>query len=808
MKDPGHDYGYYCRPGLVRLLESIGLDVIYESAEGDYLWQRQGEKLIKVLDLVGGFGANLFGHHHPEIVAEAQRLLAAKVPIMAQGSCRSGAARLAKALAERLGDYIVIFTNSGAETIEAALKHAYLERGQPNYWAIKHAFHGKTNGAIQLTWKYREPYAKMGPQVCFLDPSDPATWEEAEQGADEISAAFIEPIQGEGGIRPLPAAFVSWVTRICRERGIPLVVDEIQTGMGRTGHFLASTPMGIEPDYLCLAKSLGGGLAKIGALLIKRERFIDDFSIQHTSTFAEDDLCCLIGLKALELVDREDLPARCAARGERLIADLEALRARFPDVIKEVRGRGLMVGVELQDLRESPSYTLRLLSDQGFLSYLAAAYLLNVHHIRVAPTLSQSSTIRIEPSAFIAEADLVRFVTAFASFCEAVHALDIFHLIGFLVGHPAEAIVDYSGPRPFKMDAPQTPNRVAFLAHLVLPEHISLWDPSLKALPVEEIDAFMTKSLGPLAPAIFDQVNIRSQTGARVHLNWIDLYLTSEQIARAWQNGKVAKVRSQIEESIALAREAGCRVVGLGGYTSILSGNGLRIKAKGIALTTGNSLTVGMGMLALKKAAREMGIELSTACLAVVGATGNIARVYAVMMAPHVAEMVLIVRQSNNSPKLGVLIEEIRNAAPHLTLRVSNDLASLCDCSLIVTASSDHSSVIYPEHLSAEPVVICDIALPADVDASVRRERPKVMVIKGGVVRLPEGNDDFRIGGLALDQGHVYACVAETLLMGLEGKTTHGSYGAITPEQVGQALKMAEKHGFTLGQLQTESFTA
>src|SRR6266498_1594510 len=169
------DYGHYCRPGLVRMLQALSLDAVYERAEGDRLWQRKGDSLVEVLDLVGGFGANLFGHYHPELVAEDRRLQERHVPILAQGSCRSGATLLAKALCERLGDYICIFTNSGAETVEAALKHAY-----------------------------REPYSSFGPQVRFLNPYDSSTWEEAAAEADQVSAAYVEPVQGEGGINLIP----------------------------------------------------------------------------------------------------------------------------------------------------------------------------------------------------------------------------------------------------------------------------------------------------------------------------------------------------------------------------------------------------------------------------------------------------------------------------------------------------------------------------------------------------------------------------------------------------------------------------
>jgi len=792
------DYGHYCRPGLVRMLHALSLDAVYERGEGDRLWRRQGDDLIEVLDLVGGFGANLFGHNHPELVAEERRLLDEKVPMLAQGSCRSGAARLAKALCERLGDYIVICTNSGAETIEAALKHSYLERRRPIYWAQENAFHGKTLGAIQLTSSYREPYSIFGPDVRLLDPDDPATWAAAEADADQVSAAYIEPIQGEGGINPLPPAFIEWLSKICRKHGIPLVVDEIQTGMGRTGTFLASQAMGINPDYLCLSKSLGGGLMKIGVLMIKRERFVSEFSVKHTSTFAEDDRSCLMALKALEILDRDDLPARCAARGQYLLQKLQGLHKRFPDQIKDVRGKGLMVGLELQDLSDSPSNSFRMLSQQDYLGYLTTAYLLNVHRIRIAPTLSNPATIRVEPSAYISEADLDRFVDAMATFCEAVRALDVTHLTAYQVGRASDPIVDYTESRSVNREAPRSSHRVGFLGHLIMPEHAPLWDPSLKALQPSEMEAYMARPSRILGPTVFEQLNVRSKTGKEVHFSYIALDLTPRQVLSAMQERDARWIMEKIEDSVAMARDEGCSVLGLGAYTSILSGNCQRVKTNGIALTSGNSLTVGMGILALKRTAERMGIELSQAKLGVLGATGNIATTYAVMMAPCVAELVLIVRDPN-SPRLQSVVDQIKAAAPEIKVTVAVHVTALRCCSLIVTASNAPEPLIHSEHLGSGPVIICDISVPSDVAPDVIQERPDVEIIHGGVVRLPH-NSEFVIAGLPLEKGHVYACMAETLLMGLEGINSHGSYGPVKPEGVRQAMAMAEKHGFELGE--------
>jgi predicted amino acid dehydrogenase len=211
-----------------------------------------------------------------------------------------------------------------------------------------------------------------------------------------------------------------------------------------------------------------------------------------------------------------------------------------------------------------------------------------------------------------------------------------------------------------------------------------------------------------------------------------------------------------------------------------------------------------MGIKALKRSAAKAGIELPAARLGIVGATGNIATTYAVMMAPEVAELIMVVRDTT-SPRLQSVVEQIKTAAPKTKITVVTELTSLRYCELIVTASNTAEPLIHPEHLSQDPVVICDISVPTDVSQEVYIQRPNAVIIHGGVVRLPR-NEDFIIGGLPLDRGHVYACMAETLLMGLEGVNSHGSFGPVKPEGVSRALAMAEKHGFELADI-TSSWT-
>jgi acetylornithine/succinyldiaminopimelate/putrescine aminotransferase/predicted amino acid dehydrogenase len=792
------DYAHYCRPELVRMLQSLSLDAVYERAEGDYIWQRRGEHLVKVLDLVGGFGVNLLGHYHPELVAEELRLIQQRVPLMAQGSCRRGATLLAKALCARTGDYIVIFANTGTETVEAALKHLALERPQKRLiCAVRGAFHGKTTGAVQLTYSYYEPYVHMGPKVRFIDMNDPSDWSAVETVVDEIGAIFIEPILGEGGVKPLPAPFVEWIRKIQSETDIPIVADEIQTGFYRTGSFLACQDLGLEPDYICLSKVLGGGLAKIGALLIKRERFVDEFSFKHSSTFAEDDRSCFLALKTIEITEREQLGKRAQETGRYLFAKLQELRDSFPDLIKDVRGRGLMLGMELQDISDSPSNALRMLSQQEYLGYLAAAYLLNVHCIRVAPTLSERFTLRVQPSAYISRAEVDRFVEALHLFCEALRAADVAHLTSYQVGCQPGPIVDFSSSRLSRRETPRTANRVAFIGHLLQPEHALLWDASLVSLK-HKMREFMEKPSRILQGTIYDQLHVQSVTGEEVHLSYIGLDLTPKQIMEGIYARDTQWMMDKIEDAVAQARDYGCKVVGLGAYTSILSGNCKRITTDGITLTSGNSLTVGMAIEGMKHAADKSGIDIRKSRLAVLGATGNIGATLALMMAPQVETVVLIVRDLH-SPRVKSMVEEIGRVAHNL--EVTDDSRELHNCNLIAAASNSPEPLIHARHLSSEPVVVCDIAVPADVSPEVPLERPLATVLRGGLVKLPR-NDDFLIAGLDLEPGYVFACMAETLLMGLEGISHSVSFGPIKPEGVNWALEAAQKHGFALGKLE------
>jgi acetylornithine/succinyldiaminopimelate/putrescine aminotransferase/predicted amino acid dehydrogenase len=786
-------YETFCRPGWASQFRALNLDAEYVKAEKDTMWLRTASGEARpVLDFAGGFGAGLFGHNHPALVAEAHRLLSAGVPMHAQGSIRRSAGELAAALSERVGgDFVCLFSNSGTEVVESALKHAYTETGGSVFRAVTGAFHGKTTGATALSAHGSARYASLGLRVAISDADSPLY---RAPGADQLGAIFFEPIRGEGGVVPLSEDQARALAAEAAAHQVPLIADEIQTGMGRTGTFLACEQLHVRPDYVCLSKALGGGLAKIGALLVARERYQPEFSITHTSTFAEDEWGCSIALRALRLADEEDVPARCAETGKALLRLLGEVQSRFPGEIHEIRGKGLMIGVELTDKADSPSPIIASLAQNDLLGWFAAAYFLNVHDVRVLPTLSAPQTLRIEPSAFVTTAEIERFIEALSMFCLALHRLDLRHLMG-LMG-TVQTPPSYRMPvkASIHRERPSTDvSQVAFVGHLLKANDVRLAEPDLADLPSEDLERFFEAGAELLGPLMLDQRSISSSCRT-THLTFIGLPVTAAHIAmRRADQASLDGLRALINRASKLAEEQGCAVLGLGGYTSALMDNGSRLRSSSLAVTSGNSLTVAMSIAALEAAVVEKDMDLSSLTVGVFGALGSIGKVCSLLMAAKARALVLIVRDIR-SPRVRQILNEICAVADGLPVRVSSDLVDLRQCQAVIGTTAAGAALVGPEHLGPETKVLCDIAKPGDFSHLIAVDRPDIRMVDAGIVRLPLGQS-FCISGIPLPPGHVFACMAETLLLGLEpGLREIGA--RLDPGTVRSVATAADQHGF------------
>lgn len=339
----------HVNPGLAGLLRFTGLDVVEDHAEGMYVWSKDGRRY---LDFLGLYGTLSLGHRHPRVVAAVKEQLD-KMPMSVRVMISEPTALLAARLAEITpGDLsMTFFGNSGTEAVEAAFKLARIHTGKPEIITTERGFHGKTLGALSLTPKpeYQDPVKPLIPGVKVV-PFGNAEAVAAAIGP-ETAAVIVEPVQGEGGINIPPDGYLTELRRITAERGVLLILDEVQTGLGRTGRLWGADWEGVAPDLLTSAKALGGGVMPIGAVVGRAELFepFKENPLIHSSTFGGNPLAAAAALAAIEVTLSEDLPARAEEMGGYLMQALAGLQRDYPEFIADVRGRGLMVGIEFTD---------------------------------------------------------------------------------------------------------------------------------------------------------------------------------------------------------------------------------------------------------------------------------------------------------------------------------------------------------------------------------------------------------------------------------------------------------------------------
>src|SRR5579859_4630438 len=334
--------------------------------EGALLYDDAGNAYI---DCAGGQGSANLGHCHPKVVA-AIREQAGTLLNCPEIFYNDRRAELLDKLTALAGMPRAYLCNSGTEAVESALKFARLATGRKEIVATMRGFHGRTMGALSATWepKYREPFEPLVPQYKHIAYNDLAAADAAI--TDQTAAIIVEIVQGEGGVRPGNPDYLRGVQKLCNERGALFIVDEVQTGFGRTGKMFAHQHYDLQPDLMAVAKSIAGGLP-MGACLIS-ERLGTMGTSTHGTTFGGSPLVCAAAIAALDALVAEDLPGKSAALGGWM---LERLADLPTDKVREVRGLGLMIGIEL---RNKVSPMLRALQEQGVLALPAGLTVLRL----------------------------------------------------------------------------------------------------------------------------------------------------------------------------------------------------------------------------------------------------------------------------------------------------------------------------------------------------------------------------------------------------------------------------------------------
>lgn len=848
-----HPFAEFVNPHLAELLERLRMDKRFVRGEGAWLWDHEGRRY---LDFIANYGALPFGYNPPEIWQALREVHERREPSFVQPSYLEAAGELAERLVELAPEGLryVTFTNSGAEAVEAAIKMCRSATGRRRILAAHNGFHGKTLGALSATGRpaYQEPFGAPVEGFDFVPYGDVEALRQAlEARGEEYAALILEPIQGEGGIVVPPPGYLRAARELTARHGVLLVLDEIQTGLGRTGRLFACEEEGVVPDVMTLAKALGGGLVPIGACLASEAAYNEAFALKHSSTFAGGALACRAGLAALELLTRDGgaLLEHVRQRGRQLMEGLRALANRYPQVIREVRGRGLMLGIDFHLERSAfpacgPGTLLPVMSEQELLTPVVASFLLDVEGVRVAPTLNGQSVIRIEPPLVVTEEQCRYALEAIERVVALLAAGRTDALLRHLVAEPGEARPspaawpaaaaggagghgERGAPtngvwadgvparevsvRPLDdepgevVDDPEE-GRFAFLVHPLDLDNYREFDEALSALAPEEIERLADRFNALMEPFVIGRTRFVSAAGRRVYGEFVVVPRTTRQILTEPRH----EVLEVIRQAVRLARDRGARIVGLGAYTAIASRGGLHLTDLGVALTTGNSFTVAAAMEALVEGARRVGVDVAGSRAAVVGAGGSIGRATALLLAPHVGELHLVGNPNSGARALARLeqvADEVRRAAreagrdePALVL-TTDAAAALRRAELVVIATNSAEEFVTPEML-APGAVVCDMSRPPNVSRRVDTERPDVLVIDGGVIEVP-GRPDFG-WHFGYERGLAYACMSETMMLALEHHYQHTSLGSdLTIETIRWMQELARRHGFRLAELRS-----
>jgi ornithine--oxo-acid transaminase len=408
----------YLNPQLQRTLHTLGFDQVYERAEGAYLYDSDGNRYA---DFLTGFGVFGVGRNHPVVRKALHQMLDLELADMVQFDCPPLPGLLAEKLLEKApGLERVYFCNSGTEAVEAALKFARYATGRPRVLYCDHAFHGLTVGSLSVNGsaEFKHGFDPLLPDNMI--PLGDLDALEAELRKGEVAALIVEPVQGKG-VRVPPDGFLSAARKLLHDHGALLICDEVKTGLGRTGRFFGYQHEDVEPDIVTVAKALSGGMVPVGATLTKDWIFQKVYSsmdrvLVHDSTFGANAAAMTAGLAALAVIEDEQLVSNAARTGEALRSALADMVSEY-DLLADVRGRGLMIGIEFarpRSLKLRPAWAMLQKARVGLFAQMVVVMLFQRHRILTQVSADHMEVINLLPPLTIGDAEVTLFRDAFA----------------------------------------------------------------------------------------------------------------------------------------------------------------------------------------------------------------------------------------------------------------------------------------------------------------------------------------------------------------------------------------------------------
>jgi acetylornithine/succinyldiaminopimelate/putrescine aminotransferase/predicted amino acid dehydrogenase len=674
-------------PERTRLLELANLRKKFTRAKGVHLFDEEGTAHV---DFTSQFGVHAFGHNPDflwEELASQQHICA---PNMIQPFETTGAVALAQLLIDVAPGSMtnVTFANSGAECVEAALKMARASTGRNGVLSTDGSFHGKTMGAALATGNhiYSDGFFAGAAGFDRVPFDDLVALEERLQ-TEEYAAFIVEPIQGEGGMNTPSDGYLKACERFCRQYGTLLVVDEVQTGLGRTGYLFACERDGVEPDIVLLAKALGGGLFPIGAVISNARSWSSEFGQRHSTTFANNHLACHIGAAVVRrLTTDPTVLANVREQGDYLFDGLHALVKRYPRAFLAASGRGLMQGIKLRRWSDEDGYMVAAASDLGLTVPIVASYLVNEHRVVTAPTLSCHDTLRIQPSLIVEKTHIDGVLTALSEVGALVERGRFSTLFDVCTRVPRLAAAAGSTPgeqhaAASRAAAPELPvtrpasvvrgekklGTFAFFIHPTtekellesLPGGAAAYEPSAAPELCKWFEGI--KQVYSSATQAYYLPYLRSKQGGYVDGWLISSFLLPHEMLKLSAQEK----RELLDSYVASAKNVGATIVGLGAFTAVISKSGDLVKGCGIPVTTGNAYTALSCVEAVREICGRLGTRLGDLHAGIVGARGSVGRLMALEVAGSCKELTLI-----GNPRNPAALTELETVAGELCWRI------------------------------------------------------------------------------------------------------------------------------------------
>ncbi|MDD2619064.1 MAG: aminotransferase class III-fold pyridoxal phosphate-dependent enzyme, partial [Syntrophomonadaceae bacterium] len=617
-------------------------------------------------------------------------------------------------------------------------------------------------------------------------------------------------------------------------------------------------------------KALGGGMFPLGVCMSTQKAWNDEFGMLHSSTFANNNVTCAVGSAVLHrlLQDDRQLVSEVKNKGDYLLRKMTLLAQAYPEVVKEVRGLGLMAGMEFKELNDCGSFDMAYLADQGGFTTLLAGFLLNVYHIRVAPYLNNSMTLRLEPTLTITYEEIDRVMQALDMICKIMTKQDYAKLYRYLIDDYSKPVMieDYRHLTRRVKFFPVRPTsgktgKFAFVIHYPAPEDVVANNPSFAKFSRNEIYQFMDWQSSLDEPGICCHMPaIKSLNGDKAEGWFVGIPYGARELMKLPREETIEVIKKAVDTG----RELGADIIGLGALTSVVTRGGRAVLGRNVAITSGNSFTTLMAMEALFSGAEKMHISKKNAWGAVVGATGSIGRACALLLSEELSRITLLGNPdhiNSSRRRLSSLAGEIialafrRRAAGKCTglaswldklledteknnLLLSENLnhklldgqgisledleeISIClniECPLktsldipgtllkcdMIVAASSSPEYIIYPQHLRPGAVVCDVARPADVAPEVFNQRDDVLILEGGLVQYPEA---IAFGpNLGYRDGVNLACLSETVLLALEGDYQDYSIGSkLSLETLEYMRMLGLKHGFGLAGLMMDS---